>query len=43
VAEAAVIAVPHSKWMERPLACVVLTPGATLDKDELASSSPRPA
>jgi acyl-CoA synthetase (AMP-forming)/AMP-acid ligase II len=36
VAEAAVIAVPHPKWMERPLACVVLTPGATLDKDELA-------
>jgi fatty-acyl-CoA synthase len=36
VAEAAVIAVPHRKWMERPLACVVLTPGATLDRDELA-------
>ena len=26
VAEAAVIAVPHPKWMERPLACVVLSP-----------------
>ena len=36
VAEAAVIAVPHAKWMERPLACVVLVPGASLDKDELA-------
>jgi fatty-acyl-CoA synthase len=36
VAEAAVIAVPHPKWMERPLACVVLVPGASLDKDELA-------
>ena len=27
VAEAAVIAVPHEKWGERPLACVVLKPG----------------
>jgi fatty-acyl-CoA synthase len=37
VAEAAVIAVPHPKWMERPLACVVLKPDATLSKDELAA------
>jgi len=35
VAEAAVIAVPHPKWAERPLACVVLKPGARLDPDEL--------
>ncbi|MEB2317637.1 MAG: long-chain fatty acid--CoA ligase [Pseudomonadota bacterium] len=35
VAEAAVIAVPHPKWAERPLACVVLKPGATLDAEEL--------
>jgi fatty-acyl-CoA synthase len=35
VAEAAVIAVPHPKWSERPLACVVLKPGATLDAQAL--------
>ena len=35
VAEAAVIAVPHPKWSERPLACVVVKPGADLAKDEL--------
>ena len=35
VAEAAVIAVPHPKWSERPLACVVVKPGAELAKDEL--------
>ena len=35
VIEAAVIGVPHSKWDERPLACVVLRPGATLDRDAL--------
>ncbi len=34
VAEAAVIAVPHPKWMERPLACVVVKPGETMTKDE---------
>ena len=28
VAEAAVIAIPDAKWSERPLACVVLKPGA---------------
>lgn len=35
VAEAAVIAVPHPKWSERPLACVVLKDGETADKDEI--------
>jgi fatty-acyl-CoA synthase len=35
VAEAAVIAVPHSKWMERPLACVVVKPGEALTKEEV--------
>jgi fatty-acyl-CoA synthase len=30
IAEAAVIAMPHLKWMERPLACVVLAEGAEL-------------
>ena len=35
VAEAAVIAAHHPKWMERPLACVVVKPGSTLDRDEL--------
>ena len=35
VAEAAVIAVPHEKWTERPLACVVLRPGKKATEDEL--------
>ncbi|HRO61206.1 MAG TPA: long-chain fatty acid--CoA ligase [Burkholderiaceae bacterium] len=35
VAEAAVIAVAHPKWTERPLACVVRKPGASVDADEL--------
>jgi acyl-CoA synthetase (AMP-forming)/AMP-acid ligase II len=30
VAEAAVIAVTHPTWQERPLACVVVEPGATV-------------
>jgi len=35
IAEAAVIAVAHPKWSERPLACVVVKPGETLTKDEV--------
>ena len=35
VAEAAVIAVQHPKWMERPLACVVVKPGEEMSKDEV--------
>ena len=35
VLEAAVIAVPHPKWVERPLACVVPKPGVTLDPAEI--------
>src|SRR6184192_1258596 len=35
VAEAAVIAVPHARWQERPLACVVFKPGCTATADEL--------
>ncbi|MGH7331664.1 MAG: AMP-binding enzyme [Candidatus Rokuibacteriota bacterium] len=35
VLEAAVIAVPHPKWMERPLACVVPRPGTRLDPREI--------
>ncbi len=35
VLEAAVIAVPHPKWVERPLACVVPKPGVTLEPREI--------
>ncbi|WP_281689010.1 long-chain fatty acid--CoA ligase [Pseudonocardia thermophila] len=35
VAEAAVIGVPHEKWVERPLACVVVKPGETLTAEEV--------
>jgi fatty-acyl-CoA synthase len=37
VAEAAVIAVPHPKWQERPLAVVVLREGAAPTPEELCS------
>jgi fatty-acyl-CoA synthase len=35
VREAAVIAMPHERWAERPLACVVLDEGASLNAGEL--------
>ena len=35
VAEAAVIAVPHPKWAERPLACVVVKEGEELTREEV--------
>jgi fatty-acyl-CoA synthase len=35
VAEAAVIGIVDERWGERPLACVVVEPGESLDRDEL--------
>jgi acyl-CoA synthetase (AMP-forming)/AMP-acid ligase II len=35
VAEAAVVGIPHPKWDERPLAAVVLKPGAKVTSEEL--------
>jgi fatty-acyl-CoA synthase len=35
IAEAAVIAIPHERWVERPMACVVLKPGETLTVEEV--------
>jgi fatty-acyl-CoA synthase len=35
VAEAAVIAMPHERWTERPLACVVLNEGCSCSPEEL--------
>ena len=35
VAEAAVIAIPHERWVERPMACVVVKPGETLTVQEV--------
>ncbi|MGZ4650505.1 MAG: long-chain fatty acid--CoA ligase [Kineosporiaceae bacterium] len=35
VLEAAVIGIPHEKWGERPLACVVVQPGETLTAEEV--------
>jgi len=44
IREAAVIGVPHPRWSERPLACVVVEPGAALTKDDvLAYLAPRVA
>jgi fatty-acyl-CoA synthase len=38
VSEAAVISVPHDRWQERPFACVVLKPDATVHKRKLRES-----
>ena len=35
IAEAAVIGVPHPKWSERPLACVVVKPGEQMSREEV--------
>jgi fatty-acyl-CoA synthase len=35
IAEAAVIAVPHEKWSERPIACIVLKQGRTVTPEAL--------
>ena len=35
ILEAAVIAVPHPKWVERPLACVVPKPGMAVTAEEI--------
>jgi fatty-acyl-CoA synthase len=35
IAEAAVIAVPHPKWAERPLACVVVKDGEELTREDV--------
>ena len=35
IAEAAVIAIPHEKWSERPLACIVFKPGREATPAEL--------
>ncbi|MGD9528112.1 MAG: long-chain fatty acid--CoA ligase [Pseudonocardia sp.] len=44
IAEAAVIAIPHPKWVERPLACVVVKEGETLTAEEvIAHLEPRVA
>jgi fatty-acyl-CoA synthase len=35
IKEAAVVAIPHPKWQERPLACIVLQDGMEISKQEL--------
>jgi fatty-acyl-CoA synthase len=39
VAEAAVIALPHDKWGERPLACIVVKPGVATNDSQLSLES----
>jgi fatty-acyl-CoA synthase len=38
VVEAAVIAMPHARWAERPLACVVLADGASCAPEDLRAT-----
>jgi fatty-acyl-CoA synthase len=35
IAEAAVIGIPHAKWVERPLGCAAVRPGQTVTEEEL--------
>ena len=35
IKEAAVIAIPHTRWVERPLACIVLEDEASLTPDDV--------
>ena len=35
IAEATVIAIPDPRWVERPLACIVLKPGKTVERETL--------
>ncbi|SCC67372.1 Protein of unknown function [Bacillus wiedmannii] len=35
VLEASIVAVPHEKWQERPVACVVLKEGQAVEKEEI--------
>ena len=35
VLESAVVGVPHPRWSERPLACIVVEPGQSLTKEEV--------
>jgi acyl-CoA synthetase (AMP-forming)/AMP-acid ligase II len=36
IAEAAVVAIPHERWGERPCACVVLSEGSELQAEQLS-------
>jgi fatty-acyl-CoA synthase len=35
VLEAAVIAIPDDRWLERPMACLVLQPGAQITQEQV--------
>lgn len=35
VLEASIVAVPHEKWQERPVACVVLKEGQAVEREDL--------